>query len=148
MKYIFLILLSSIAQSKEPMDSYYSDDLLDAVSQAKEQPHHYDYSNSYRYKRTTAQSIDLNRLNLNELDNTRLINQKSSEGPSNMIRPTDNPIANLSEKKDSSNTTGQPNISTSFIQTTPLNSSYKNSAGSYQATGIVQNGTVISMPRP
>ncbi len=60
MKFIALLFFfSSFVYSIEPMDDYYAADLLEAVDQAKARPHHYDYSNHYRYKRTTAQSIDL-----------------------------------------------------------------------------------------
>ena len=51
MKTLLFILLSlSIhCYAIEPMDNYYANDVIDAVNQAKERPHHYDYSSTYRY---------------------------------------------------------------------------------------------------
>jgi hypothetical protein len=43
-------------------DDYYSDDLEAAVTEAKQRTHHYDYSNTLRYNRTTSQSIEIPRL--------------------------------------------------------------------------------------
>ncbi|MEH6344940.1 MAG: hypothetical protein V7785_07645 [Bermanella sp.] len=70
--FLGLFLLPIISSAIEPMDGYYSNDLLGAVDEAKETPHHYDYSNTYRYKRTTAQSINLNQIDLQELEKTHL----------------------------------------------------------------------------
>lgn len=151
MKYLLLILiLSSKAWSNDALDNYYSDDLLDAVSQAKEQPHHYDYSNSYRYKRTTAQSIELNRLNLHELDETRLSSHKSISSSANSnVKHDNNSIELVDTDRDApSSLTRQTEIKPVFSNTAPLNSSYQNSAGSYHTSGIVQNGSLTSTPRP
>ncbi|MCP5326310.1 MAG: hypothetical protein H7A09_08285 [Oceanospirillaceae bacterium] len=51
-------------------DGYYTDDITRAVKEAREKSHHYDYSSNYRYKRTTAQSIDIKRMDYQEMDST------------------------------------------------------------------------------
>jgi len=148
---VLLMLIPCFTWAADPLDNYYSDDLLDAVSQAKEQPHHYDYSNSYRYKRTTAQSIELNRLNLNELDDTRLsigqgATDNSEELASNQL---ENPVDLLKHSNQPAKQfNNQESIQAQFKTSAPLSSSYENSAGSYQSNGIIQSGTVISTPRP
>lgn len=43
-------------------DEYYSSDIYNAIKEAKVRTHHYDYSNSLRYNRTTSQSIQIPRL--------------------------------------------------------------------------------------
>ncbi|GGY36620.1 hypothetical protein GCM10011297_07160 [Bacterioplanes sanyensis] len=43
-------------------DNYYSDDLFEAIEAARQYTHHYDYSQPYRYNRTTSLSIELPRL--------------------------------------------------------------------------------------
>ncbi len=98
MNFFFLTLFfSPLALSIEAMDNYYSNDLIDAVDTAKEKPHHYDYSNNYRYKRTTAQSIQLNQLNLDELESAQLsINSKSIESKPN-INEQENLVLNEQE---------------------------------------------------
>jgi hypothetical protein len=134
------------AESIEPLDNYYSEDLMDAVTQAKEQPHHYDYSNSYRYKRTTAQSIDLNRIDLEEMDDTRLSINTNKPETNDTVEVTNLSIeSSLPQQSDSKSI---KTISPIFDNNIPLSSSYQNSAGSYQASGIIQSGTITSTPRP
>lgn len=147
MKYLMISILmfANLALGIEPLDNYYSEDLMDAVTQAKEQPHHYDYSNSYRYKRTTAQSIDLNRIDLKELDETRLSMTMDKPEEKDSVE-----ITNLSVDKSHHKGTTQSvkSITSIYENTTPLNSTYQNSAGNYETSNIIQSGTVTSTPRP
>ena len=53
-------------------DDYYSDDLEAAVTEAKQRTHHYDYSNTLRYNRTTSQSIEIPRLQNQDLAYTAI----------------------------------------------------------------------------
>ncbi len=53
-------------------DDYYSDDLETAVTEAKQRTHHYDYSNTLRYNRTTSQSIEIPRLQNQDLAYTAI----------------------------------------------------------------------------
>lgn len=136
----------------EPMDQYYADDLIEAVDQAREKPHHYDYSGTYRYKRTTAQSIELNRLDLGELDDTRL--------EMNIAKTDKKDTEHFSEDGQTGEQLFDSNSTplTKFKfndQTVNINSSaltqdgfYKVSRGEYRTTGIRSDGIVISTPRP
>ncbi len=145
--FIFLTLVSSpfIANSIESMDGYYSNDLLGAVDEAKEKPHHYDYSNTYRYKRTTAQSIDLNRINLDELEETHL--SMSAQGGEDVLEVRENGKLVQQDKKIDLNSQGNTNFtSTSFIlQNTGVARSRN---GATSSSGILNQSTLISTPRP
>lgn len=63
-----------IADASYPSDKddYYSDDLEAAVTEAKQRTHHYDYSNTLRYNRTTSQSIEIPRLQNQDLAYTAI----------------------------------------------------------------------------
>lgn len=130
----------------EPMDNYYADDLIDAVNQAKERPHHYDYSSTYRYKRTTAQSIELNRLDLEELDETRLsmkgkaIDTTPQAGDEDLLTLN----SNINEPKQA--ISEAPVIDIQSIM--PTNSQYQSNYGHYASEGVISQGVVISTPRP
>lgn len=140
---IILILLSFNALSIEPMDNYYSHNIYDAVNQAKARPHHYDYSNTYRYKRTTAQSIELKRLNLEELEQTHL---EISPPPAKKqytkkeLKPLEKSHALAPPKTD------VPNITRPARQ--PINSQYQSQFGRHQAQSITSQGEFNSTPRP
>ncbi|WP_157729712.1 hypothetical protein [Bacterioplanes sanyensis] len=60
LRFAIISLLSAAAFANQ--DNYYSDDLFEAIEQARKYSHHYDYSQPYRYNRTTSQSIDIPRL--------------------------------------------------------------------------------------
>ena len=135
----------------EPMDQYYADDLTEAVDQAREQPHHYDYSGTYRYKRTTAQSIELNRLDLGELDDTRL------EMDAGQPNSNSDPLTDDGKTKDQffedtpSKLTSFKSDSSTLTSTNPVlpqGSYYKTGRGEYRTTGIRSSGIVTSTPRP
>jgi hypothetical protein len=131
------------ALSIEPIDDYYASDLLDAVDQAKSYPHHYDYSTTYRYKRTTAQSIELNRLNLTELDETSLKSEagffQESEYPEPIVGPSENkPKININSVKD----IFKPNTSL------PKYSSYTSKYGVFTSSGIQSNSNLVTTTRP
>jgi flagellar hook-length control protein FliK len=143
---LFILLCHSLSSyAVEPMDNYYADDLLDAVNQAKEQPHHYDYSSTYRYKRTTAQSIELNRLNLNELDDTRLeIQGKSAE----LIPDAGSNDDLLSLKETDDVPADTANLITPAQTIIPVNTQYESRYGSHYSTGVINQGSLVSTPRP
>jgi hypothetical protein len=147
MKFIALLFFfTASAFSIEPMDDYYADDLLDAVDQAKSSPHHYDYSNHYRYKRTTAQSIELNRLNLKELDATRLKakNNKQKEGNLEIVL-----VDNLTTAKQESNI--KTNVSDDSINSPTLSipsQQYISNQGRLSSIGVSDRSTIRSTARP
>jgi len=147
MKFIALLFFfTASAFSIEPMDDYYADDLLDAVDQAKSSPHHYDYSNHYRYKRTTAQSIELNRLNLKELDATRLKakNNKQKEGNLEIVL-----VDNLTTAKQESNI--KTNVSDDNINSPTLSipsQQYMSNQGRLSSIGVSDRSTIRSTARP
>ena len=147
MKFIALLFfLSFSSYAIEPMDNYYADDLLDAVDQAKSSPHHYDYSNYYRYKRTTAQSIELNRLDLNELDKTRLESTQANhlDGKSELL--SDN--SDLASSPTSLSRS-QSNISANPSHTSiGKNTQYSSQQGQIYSNGIIDNSQIISTSRP
>lgn len=55
-----------------PQDEYYADDIFAAIQEAKNRPHHYDYSRSKRYNRSTTQSLDIPRLLNQEMEKTSI----------------------------------------------------------------------------
>ena len=147
MKFIALLFILIPLQTLaiEPMDNYYANDLLDAVDQAKSAPHHYDYSNSYRYKRTTAQSINLNRLNLEELDDTRLKTERK-------ISETDTDVQ-LADTKDILSTSQTPRSLEKKVISLPQsphsNSSYYASKqGELSSSDIQSNSILTTTLRP
>ena len=141
---------SFTAYGIEAMDGYYSNDLLGAVDEAREKPHHYDYSNTYRYKRTTAQSIDLNRIDLDELEDTRLdIAATQTEGSSeDILELHQNTELAQGEQplKLNNSQTYKSFTSTQFIlQNTGVAQSTN---GATSSSGILNQSTLISTPRP
>lgn len=147
-RFLLLICLSHNSLAIEPQDNYYSNDLDNAVHQAKENPHHYDYSSNYRYKRTTAQSIELNRLDLNELDETRLeITEKNTDTThvASMGNVSEEKLPNLKQDDLTFGRNSTPKIQ-ALMPT--LNSSFSSNVGDFKTTGIQQNGVLISTPRP
>lgn len=128
----------------EPLDNYYAKDIHQAVNQAKERPHHYDYSNTYRYKRTTAQSIELNRLNLNELEDTLL----TIDGKSVTISPkiSENDVVALDVKEVI--IPENQSITISIDAFLPISSEYQSQFGAHKSTNVINQGQVISTPKP
>lgn len=53
-------------------DEYYSEDIFTAIAEAKIRTHHYDYSSSLRYNRSTSQSIQIPRLLVKEMEQTSI----------------------------------------------------------------------------
>ncbi len=147
---VALYTLSFASNGIEAMDGYYSNDLLGAVDVAREKPHHYDYSNTYRYKRTTAQSINLNRIDLDELENTRLdmtttgINNNEND----MVEPHPKTkiVQSDTRLKLNSSRTNTSFISTKFILQN-IGVAYSTN-GATSSTGVSSQTTVISTPRP
>ena len=141
-----MLFFCTLTNAMEPIDGYYSNDLLGAVDEAKERPHHYDYSNTYRYKRTTAQSIHLNQIDLNDLEDTHLSMTKTNKGNNN-----EHLIAEeISLDNDSLNPLNKSDQSILL----PSASLPKNTAtsislmGELSSSGILNNSTLQSTPRP
>lgn len=141
-------LLSTRILAIEPMDQYYADDLIEAVDQAREQPHHYDYSGTYRYKRTTAQSIELNRLDLGELDNTRLEMNISKADNKDAEHFSENGQSGEQLFNEESKQVTHSQTLSITEPALPQGGYYKASHGEYRTTGIRSDGIVISTPRP
>ena len=140
---------SIVCVAIEPIDGYYSDDLLGAVDEAKERPHHYDYSNTYRYKRTTAQSIHLNQVNLEELEETHLsiANKSVKDDDRNFLALDSNTRKlkgdNLTSLDNKNNSLNLPTIAL------PKNTAISvSSMGELSSTGILNNSSIHSTPRP
>ena len=140
---IFISLYCLGAHSIEPMDNYYSNNILDAVNQAKEKPHHYDYSSTYRYKRTTAQSIELNRLDLEELERTNL----TIDGKNTSILKDVKSNEVVSIEKDMAIPSSEK-LDISVQHSLPVNSEYHSQIGSHRSTDVINQGQMISTPRP
>jgi hypothetical protein len=144
--FIICIFFCVNAFSIEAMDDYYANDLLDAIDQAKLSPHHYDYSTAYRYKRTTAQSIELNRLNLSELDETTLKSETGffavTENKDSITIPVDN--------NDLNDNNFVSSVENQFIPraSLPKQSSYTSTYGNFTSSGIQSNSVLITTPRP
>ena len=68
-----------MAAAINPGDDYYSDDIFEAIDEAKKRPHHYDYSRQKRYNRTTTQSIEIPRLLNAEMKETSIQSTQTSE---------------------------------------------------------------------
>jgi len=152
MKKLFLCVTlaasSFTAQAIDSMDGYYSNDLLGAVDEAKEKPHHYDYSNTYRYKRTTAQSIDLNRINLNELEETHLSMSAQGNDDADIldVRPNGELAQGEQRVELIELPTNNTFTSSSFIlQNTGV---ARSTNGATSSSGILNQSTLISTPRP
>lgn len=151
MKYFAIIILtfSMSIHASDLMDNYYSNDINTAVNTARERPHHYDYSTTYRYKRTTAQSIELQKLNLNELDDTRL--KMDSQQPKQ--EPTVNGETNnlaFEQDKQLDLKQNQAVELPSAILPKAIDTIYGGKAlqGEMSTQGIVQAGSITSTPRP
>lgn len=140
---------NTFAYAQEPMDGYYSNDLLDAVNEAKQTPHHYDYSSTYRYKRTTSQSIEMDRLDLGEMDDAMLQGALDAPSAGEPEGPTKAEIANLDEGEVDTDSI-QPRVDYS-LPTLPIASggSISRSGNGVMSTQGIQNaGSIISTPRP
>ena len=146
--YAALASSSFTVHSIESMDGYYSNDLLGAVDEAKEKPHHYDYSNTYRYKRTTAQSIDLNRINLNELEETHLSMSAQGNDDADILEVRSNGEFSQGDQRVELNKvpTNSTFTNSSFIlQNTGV---ARSTNGATSSSGILNQSTLISTPRP
>ena len=102
-----------LAVAINPGDDYYSDDIFEAINEAKKRPHHYDYSSQKRYNRTTTQSIEIPRLMNAEMKETSIQSAQASDVNANLPQDT------ISEDKlrRQPNTIGSGNES---IQTSPV----------------------------
>lgn len=131
------------------MDGYYSNDLLDAVHEAKQTPHHYDYSNTYRYKRTTAQSIEMDRLDLGEMEDAGLAGALDAPAAGEEESENENGLAQVDEqtlRKD------RPQLSEQYTLPSPNISSGRSVShtnnGIMSTQGISNSSTLVSTPRP
>lgn len=90
--FILLVVAPSLWANNVLQDEYYSDDMFRAIEEAKVRTHHYDYSRSLRYDRTTSQSIQIPRLLNQEMAKTIV------ETPDEVVGKTS--VANASSKTD------------------------------------------------
>jgi hypothetical protein len=97
---LFALVLSVSAWAMNPHDEYYADDIFTAIQEAKKRPHHYDYSNSKRYNRSTTQSLDIPRLLNQEMGSTSI---ESSDA--NSISAADIPLDE--QRSDQRNSYGE-----------------------------------------
>lgn len=141
-----MLFFCTLTNAIEPIDGYYSNDLLGAVDEAKERPHHYDYSNTYRYKRTTAQSIHLNQIDLNDLEDTHLSMTKTNKENNNkhLIAEEislDNDSLNLLNESDQSILLPSASLPKNTATSISL-------MGELSSSGILNNSTLQSTTRP
>jgi type II secretory pathway component GspD/PulD (secretin) len=160
MKWMFslislLVIQQTIAQ--QYADGYYTDDIGKAVNEARERPHHYDYSGTYRYKRTTAQSIDIERLDYEELDNTSIEGAVAASA-AGQADPEDD-AAVLKQHSELRNNTDEERLRTgnNRVAETPSNQfghfvqSTGNAvtpSGIMSSSGIYSESNLTSTPRP
>lgn len=87
---LFVVICSQIpvAAAINPNDDYYSDDIFEAINEAKKRPHHYDYSRQKRYNRTTTQSIEIPRLLNTEMKETSIQSQQNMEAGNDIPKDT------------------------------------------------------------
>jgi hypothetical protein len=91
------------AELQKLNDDYYSEDLDAAVNEARARTHHYDYSNSLRYERTTSQSILFPRLQNDELESTVIETPSlgaTSAGKPEELKPDDDAVDDSSQEQD------------------------------------------------
>lgn len=148
--FCFLLSVASLSHSQDAMDGYYSNDLLDAVHEAKQAPHHYDYSNTYRYKRTTAQSIEMDRLDLDEMEETGLAGALDAPASGEDTTQSEEDIAQVDEqtlRKDRPEL--KPEFSLPTQAVVPQNTIISHSNNGITSTqGIHNSSTLVSTPRP
>lgn len=146
-----MTLLTMHTNASDLIDNYYSNDINTAVNTARERPHHYDYSTTYRYKRTTAQSIELKKLNLDELDETRLKmdGQLAQQEQQSNVNGESNAIAFDADSQLEANQT-QPSELPKAILPKAIDPIYSGQTlqGEMSTQGIVQAGSITSTPRP
>lgn len=94
---LFALTVSVTCWSMNPHDEYYADDIFTAIQEAKKRPHHYDYSSSKRYNRSTTQSLDIPRLLNQEMGSTSI-----ESNDANAISVADIPLEEqLSDERNS-----------------------------------------------
>jgi len=152
-KHLGIFVLFAAAQSafgQDALDGYYSNDLIDAVHEAKQTAHHYDYSNTYRYKRTTAQSIEMDRLDLGEMEDTGLAGALDTPAAGDEAIKSEDGLAQVDEqtlRKD------RPQINERYsLPTQSIGSGraihHSNNGAIMSTQGISNSGTLVSTPRP
>lgn len=100
----FLISITpALSWSINPHDEYYAEDLHTAIKEAKKRPHHYDYSRSKRYNRSTTQSLNIPRLfnqemesaSIETLDATKVATTEApTDDPQNTYAISDDQVTN------------------------------------------------------
>lgn len=89
------MMLSATAFSwaTNPQDEYYADDIFTAIQEAKTRPHHYDYSRSKRYNRSTTQSLNIPRLLNQEMEKTSIDTSAATS-----ITAADTPVSEMNQQ--------------------------------------------------
>lgn len=85
---------SAFSWATNPADEYYADDIFAAIQEAKKRPHHYDYSRSKRYNRSTTQSLDIPRLLNQEMEKTSIDTSAATS-----ITAADTPVSEMSQQE-------------------------------------------------
>jgi len=147
---IFSLAFAHASMGQDALDGYYSNDLLDAVHEAKQTPHHYDYSNTYRYKRTTAQSIEMDRLDLGEMEETGLAGALDAPAAGEKEISSEEGLAQIDEqalRKDRPELNQRYTLPTQSIGSEKA-ISHSNNGLIMSTQGISNSGTLVSTPRP
>ncbi|EAT12027.1 hypothetical protein HF888_04355 [Bermanella marisrubri] len=152
MKWLIVLAMTFLTMhtsASDLIDNYYSNDINTAVNTARERPHHYDYSTTYRYKRTTAQSIELKKLNLDELDETRLKMSGNLPEQNTAINNENNTIALENDQRVEPQQSSTSDIPSAILPKA-INPIYSGQTlqGQMSTQGILQAGSVTSTPRP
>ncbi len=136
-------------QAQENLDGYYSNDLLDAVLEAKQSTHHYDYSSTYRYKRTTAQSIEMDRLDLGEMEDTGLAGALDAPAAGVDTSSEEDSLVSVDDqllRKEQAEVSQTYTLPTRGIATDSSVSHTQN--GIMYSQGVENSSTLVSTPRP
>jgi len=146
---VLFMAASMMAHSQDNLDGYYSNDLLDAVHEAKQTPHHYDYSSTYRYKRTTAQSIEMDRLDLGEMEETGLAGALDAPAAGDDTTTNEDGLVSVDEqllRKEQTEASQTYTLPTRGIAIDSAVSHTQN--GILSSQGLENSSTLVSTPRP
>ncbi len=152
-------------------EDYYLNDIDAAVKEAhrSQRNHQFDYANKYWYNRTTARSFELPKLDIDDMDDTRLEGALSATasggeiGDTNIVDP-DLPADEQAEMVKADQDTfeqdrrvsqaGNPSAEFQDIQATPVTLIIDQLETRFpdgevmSIKGVYSSGTLISTPRP
>lgn len=160
MKWMFSLISLLVMQqtlAQQYADGYYTDDISKAVSEARERSHHYDYSGTYRYKRTTAQSIDIQRLDYEDLDNTSIEGAVAASAAGQVDPDDDSSVLKQHSELRANHDDEKLRTGNNRISEAPINQfghfvqSIGNAVtpnGIMSSGGIYSESSLVSTPRP